>query len=163
MYETAGTLFRWQAPIPQRISFPTQVSKHNDGHRRTALQLRAAACCRVQPRDMCSHAFACCFMVAPCTHLLGSRDIGRQAKEISRRAECARTALIACHALATGSYYAHLHTLVIYFFLARSLSLSLSLFLSLPSSPARLGGCRRLVQMRARTVPIASNALAAGI
>ena len=101
--------------------------------------------------------------MAPCTHLLGSHDTGREAKEFCRRAECARTALIASNALATGSYYAHLHTLVIHFFLARSLSLLLSVFLSLPSSPARLGGCRRLVQMRARTVPIASNALAAGI
>jgi len=139
------------------------VSKRNDGQRRAELQLLVAVCCRVQPRDMCSHAFAFCFMVAPCTHLLGSRDTGRQAKEISRRADCARTTLIARNTLATGSYYAHLHTLVIYFFLARSLSLSLSLFLSLPSSPACFGGCRRLVQMRARTVSIANNALASGI
>jgi len=75
----------------------------------------------------------------------------------------ARTALIASNALATGSQYAPLHTLVIYFFLAHSFSLSLSLFLSLPSSPVRRGGSRSLVQMRARTVPITSNALATGI
>ena len=48
--------------------------------------------------------------------------------------------------------------------LSRLLSLSVTLsLLSLAYSPARLGGCRRLVQMHARTVPFASNALAAGI
>jgi len=46
----------------------------------------------------------------------------------SVRAECARTALIASNALATGSYYAHLHTLV-----SCSLSLSVTLSLSLSS------------------------------
>jgi len=97
------------------------------------------------------------------THLLGSSNTDRQAKEICRRAECARTELIASNALATGIQYARLHTLVVYFFLARSLSLSLCLFLSLPSSPARRGGSRRLVQMRTRTVLITSNALAAEI
>jgi len=49
------------------------------------------------------HTCACWFMVAPCTHLLGSCDPDRQAKEICRHAECARTALIASNALATGS------------------------------------------------------------
>ena len=56
-----------------------------------------------------------------------------------------------------------MHTLVVYIYLARSLSPSHSLFLSLPSSPVRRGGSQCLVQMRARTVPITSNALAAGI
>jgi len=140
------------------------MSKRNDGQRwRGALQLRAAACCRVQPLDMCSHACACWFMVAPCNHLLGSSDTDRQAKEICRHAECARTALIASNALSTGILYVRLHILVVYFFLARFLFLSLSVFLSLPSSPARRGGSRRSVQMRARTVLITSNALAAGI
>jgi len=139
------------------------VSKRNDGQRwRHALQLCAAACCRVQPLDMCSHACAYCFMVAPCTLLLGSSDTDRQAKEICCHSECARTVLIASNALATGVQYSHLHTLVVDFFLARSLSLLLSLFLSLASSPARRGGSQRLVQMRARTLLITSNALEQG-
>jgi len=99
-------------------------------------------------------------------NLLGSCDTGRQAKEICRCAECARTALIASITLTTGSQYEHIHTLVLYFFLARSLSLSLSLLFSLPSSPVRHGphgGSRRLVQMHARTVWITSNALSVEI
>jgi hypothetical protein len=42
--------------------------------------------------------------VAPYTHLMGSCDTHRQAKEICRRTECARTALIASDALAVGIY-----------------------------------------------------------
>jgi len=95
------------------------------------------ACCRVQPRDMFSHACACWIMVgAPCTHLLGSCDTDRKAKEICRRAESVRTALIASDALAIGFKYAHLNTFGVYFFLARSLSLSFS-----PSLPLFLPLC----------------------
>jgi len=139
-----------EAKIPERISFSTQVRTRNDGQRwRGVLQLRAAACCHVQPRHMFSHACACWIIVAPCTHLLRSCDTDRQAKEICRRTECACTALIASDALATGLQYAHLHTLGVYFFLARSLclSLSLSLFFPLPSSPTRRGGSQRLVDV----------------
>jgi len=119
----AVTLLRYQTPIPERISFPTQVSTRNDGQRwRGALQLRATTCCRVQLRDMFSHVCAFRIIVAPCTHLMGSCDTHRQAKEICRRAKCARTALMANDALAAGVQHANIHYLGVYFFLARSLS-----------------------------------------
>jgi len=90
MCATAGTLLRQQAPIPERISFPIiQVSKRNGGQGWIGAVMCAAACCRVKPRDMCSHACACLILVARCTHLFGSYDAWRQAKEISRLAPCA--------------------------------------------------------------------------
>jgi len=72
----------------------------------------AIACCRVQPPDTASSdTCACCIMLGArlaCTHLLGSCHQQRQAKEICRCAECARTALIASYALAADVLYAHL-------------------------------------------------------
>ena len=61
---------------------------------------------------MCSHACAFWIIVAPCTHLMGSCDTNRLAKEICHRAKCARTALMAnSNALAAGVKYTHLHML----------------------------------------------------
>ena len=74
-------------------------------------------------------------------HLLGSCDTDRKTKEICCQLESVRTVLIASDALATGFKYVHLNTFGVYFFLARSLSLSLSP--SLPSSPVRCGGSWR--------------------
>jgi len=59
-------------------------------------------CAMCYASDMCSHACAFWIIVAPCTHLAGSCDTHRQAKEICRLANCARTALMANDALAAG-------------------------------------------------------------
>jgi hypothetical protein len=78
-------------------------------------------------------------------------------RNLSPHRVCAHCAY--CERCACSRYlYAHMHNLGVYFFLARFLSLFL------PSSPpARRDGSQRLVQIRARTALLASNALAVGV